>query len=237
MTTYWLSLHLLSDTTFGRGDGVAGEVDAEVQHDEYGLPYLSGKTLKALLTATCAEILYALESAHIADLRRWWASAQRLFGGPGSASSRVGLMHVGDAQLPSDLRAAIAQDIVAERRRPGGPRIMAADVLASLTTVRRQTALDATGAPMPETLRSMRVIVRDTTFVSRLDFAEPPDELDLALLAACVSAFRRAGTGRNRGRGRLAVELYDQEPGQAGPVTSAHLVRFWREIGAREVEA
>lgn len=237
MTTYWLSLQLLSDTTFGRGDGVAGEVDAEVQHDDYGLPYLGGKTLKALLTATCAEILYALELAHIADLPRWQASAQRLFGGPGSVSNRVGLMHVGDAQLPSDLRAAIAQDVIAERRRPGGPRFTSADVLASLTTVRRQTALDATGAPMQETLRSMRVIIRDTTFVSRLDFAANPDDLDLALLAACVSAFRRAGTGRNRGRGQLVAELYDQEPGQTGPVTSAYLARFRREVGAREGEA
>ena len=41
---YWLKIDLLSDTTLGRGDGVAGVVDAEVQHDAYGLPYLSGKT-------------------------------------------------------------------------------------------------------------------------------------------------------------------------------------------------
>lgn len=41
--TLWLKFTLLSDTAFGRGDGVAGLVDAEVLHDPYGLPYLGGK--------------------------------------------------------------------------------------------------------------------------------------------------------------------------------------------------
>lgn len=35
MTTLELHLKLLSDATFGRGDGVAGLVDAEVEHDSH----------------------------------------------------------------------------------------------------------------------------------------------------------------------------------------------------------
>ncbi len=57
MKTVWLTLTLKSDTAFGRGDGVAGLINAEVQHDESGLPYLGGKTLKGLLGATCSDIL------------------------------------------------------------------------------------------------------------------------------------------------------------------------------------
>ena len=37
MNKYKLKIKLLSDTTFGRGDGVAGIADQEVEHDSYGL--------------------------------------------------------------------------------------------------------------------------------------------------------------------------------------------------------
>lgn len=60
MRTYWLKFTLKSDATFGRGDGVAGMVDSEVQHDSYGLPYLGGRTIKGLLGEECASILFAL---------------------------------------------------------------------------------------------------------------------------------------------------------------------------------
>ena len=36
MTRYILKIKLESEAAFGRGDGVAGLVDAEVQHDDYG---------------------------------------------------------------------------------------------------------------------------------------------------------------------------------------------------------
>ena len=43
----YLHLKLKSDTTFGRGDGIPGVVDEEVEHNpNTGLPFLRGKTLK-----------------------------------------------------------------------------------------------------------------------------------------------------------------------------------------------
>jgi len=61
MMTFLLKFTLESDATFGRGDGVAGVVDSEVQHDPYGFPYLGGRALKGLLGDECANILFALE--------------------------------------------------------------------------------------------------------------------------------------------------------------------------------
>lgn len=204
---YWLKIELLSDTILGRGDGVAGVVDAEVQHDVYGLPYLSGKTLKGLLAATCAELLTALETAVPGQISTWQQSAQQLFGAPGSLAKQMGGLHVGDAQLPPSLQQAVAYDIA-------NGRWQREEVLASLTTLRRQTAMDAaTGAPREETLRTMRVILRDTSFVAQLDFVdEAPSSNTLALLAACAKALRRVGSDRNRGRGRVRVQLFDQDP-------------------------
>ena len=225
MNTFWLTLTLKSDTTFGRGDGVAGVVDTEIQHDKYGLPYLSGKTLKGLLGAECAEILFALKQSPSPNLEACRASAQRLFGEAGSKMEQTANMHVGDAQLPQDLRLAIMDEVDFEK-------ITRQEILDTLTAIRRQSAVEAeTGAPKKETLRASRVILRETIFVARLDFEREPEENDLALLAAVVKAFRRAGSERHRGRGRLQAELYSAYPfqpeGTAEAVT-AHYFDFFR---------
>ena len=47
-----LHMELLSDATFGRGEGTAGQVDTEVEHDEFGIPYIGGKAVRGLLRDT-----------------------------------------------------------------------------------------------------------------------------------------------------------------------------------------
>lgn len=223
MRTYWLKFTLKSDATFGRGDGVAGVVDSEVQHDRYGLPYLSGRTLKGLLGEECAGILFALEQQGKA--KPWYEAAQRLFGSPGSGAAEQSLMHVGDARIPKELYQAVERGIARGE-------LTREQVLHSLTAIRRQTAMDVeTGAPQQETLRSMRVILRETPFEAELSFwVEPPSD-DLALLAACIKAWRRAGTGRNRGRGELVARLYDA---QGKDITDCYFAHF-KEVVQQEI--
>jgi hypothetical protein len=220
MPDYQLRLTLLSDATFGRGDGVAGLVDAEVQHDELGLPYLAGRTLKGLLGAECADILFALERGRPEQSARWRTAETRLFGRSGAALEGHALLHVGAARLPDDLRQAIQEDIQRNRFKP-------VDVLEMLTAVRRQTAMDAWGAPLENTLRAMRVILRKTIFWASLCFAVAPTSDDLALLAACVKALRHAGTGRNRGRGRVQADLLS---GGDTQVTEIHFADFRKAV-------
>lgn len=200
MRELYLNLTLLSDATFGRGDGVAGLVDVEVQHDAVGLPYLGGRALKGLLGAECADILFALQKADSSQAERWQRAATRLFGRSGARLDGEAIMRVGPARLPQDLQAALGRDI--ERGT-----LTRAEVLDMLTTLRRQTAMDETGAPRKETLRTLRVIIRDTTFTSHFFFTEEPTADDLALLAATTKALRRVGTGRNRGHGRVRAAL------------------------------
>lgn len=205
--TLWLKFTLLSDTAFGRGDGVAGLVDAEVLHDPYGLPYLGGKTLKGLLAAECTEILYALKQAEHPQMAEWEDAARFLFGRPGSRADDIGRMIVGNAQLPEDLRMLIQADFRLLNEQEKGKRQRAN--LESLTALRRQTAVDEqSGASKDNTLRTTRVIVRGTTFTARLDFTEPISDHARWLLAACVQSFHRAGTNRNRGYGRLQAVLH-----------------------------
>jgi hypothetical protein len=202
MQSYRLRLTLLSDATFGRGDGVAGLVDAEVQHDEGGLPFLAGRTLKGLLGAECAEIVGALQRAKPDQAARWQAVGDRLFGRSGAALGGEAILRVGAARLPDDLRLALLADV-----RNG--RLTPVDILETVTALRRQTAMDEWGVPKENSLRTMRVILRNTIFWASLEFTSDPQNDDLALLAASVKALRRAGTGRNRGRGRLSAELLD----------------------------
>ena len=214
MDKYTLVLTLESDTTLGRGDGVAGLVDAEVEHDRYGMPFLHGRALKGLLEEECANILFAL----VERAQPWHQAAQDLFGRPGSVAGDGALMHVGDARLPPGLRSAVVADV-------DGGKYSAAAVLESLTAIRRQTAMDETGVPDRGSLRSMRVILRETTLEAELTFAEPPTEEALALLAACVMALRHVGTGRNRGRGVVMARLCDAERNDV-----THSAQFEEEV-------
>jgi len=215
MTNLALHLSLKSDASFGRGDGLAGLVDAEVQHDDYGFPYIGGRVLKGLLVEECANLLFALSCMKKSAewLEEWIAAADALFGTPGSGIDEFARLRIGQGELPVDFRHAAVQAYAGKQ-----PEQMRADILPALTAIRRQTAVDAvTGAPKKETLRITRVVLRDTSFVASVaiepdvDIESKTDQRILGLLAACVLALRRGGSDRNRGRGELVARLLDGE--------------------------
>ncbi len=226
MQTYKLKLTLLSDTTPGRGDGVAGSVDVEVEHDDYGMPFLRGRSLKGLLVEEWANLRFALGQAGV-DLNRWDKAAAALFGRPGSTLDDGAALHVGHARLPADLRQAIIADMRALKEAEQPARATA--ILDALTDVRYQTAVDPDGTPAEGTLRAMRVLLRGTVFEATLRFPEKPSADALALLSACVHAVRRLGTARNRGRGRVKMRLYDKK---GKPISKDKLKRFAEEVRA-----
>ena len=214
-TTIKLHITLQSETTFGRGDGVAGLVDQEIVHDPAtGLPFLRGRTLKGLLVEECANILFALPPNPVLQ-----KAAPFLFGNPGSHLMDDALMRVGAAQLPAKVREAVTYAIRHDQWTTN-------DVLHALTAIRRQTAVDnETGVPETGSLRAMRVLIRKTTLTSELVFGRNPTPAEWALLAACVAGLRRGGTGRNRGSGRLTAVLQDQE------TMTKHLAYFGKLTG------
>ena len=222
MTNYRLKFTTKSDSTFGRGDGLASLIDAEVQHDRFGLPFLGGRSLKGLLEEECASILFALKEQKKDQTfyDAFYGAARHLFGIPGSHDSDRAILHISDARLPADFREAIAVGV-----KRG--ELKTEQVLNALTAIRRQTAMNESGAPKKGSLRVMRVILRDTPFEAELSFTRSPSDMDLALLAACVKAFRRAGTGRNRGRGELTARLSDEN---GDDVTEQHFENFKTKV-------
>jgi hypothetical protein len=199
-----LTVKLLSDTTFGRGDGVAGLVDEEIEHDSAtGLPIIRGRTLKGLLVEECANILYALRSHP--NLEDFNETAAWLFGSGGSTLADGAHMRIGRGELPHDLQQQVRYSIQTQKHN-------AAEILESLTTIRRQTAVDEeTGVPADRSLRASRVTLRGLTFRAALDFDQEPEAHHLALLAACVASVRRAGSGRNRGRGHVQAQIEGED--------------------------
>ena len=211
--TLELCIKLESDATFGRGEGVAGLVDTEIEYDlTTGLPFIRGRTLKGLLVEECANILFSLGPR--AD--DFAAAAQFLFGQASSRLDDEALLHFGPATFPDELQQAVRVEIATER-------LTAVRVLDSLTGIRRQTAVDeGSGAPKEGSLRAMRVLLRDTELAAALDFIEAPGPTEMALLAACVCGLRRAGLGRTRGSGRITAALLQDEQ----DVTATYLAHF-----------
>jgi hypothetical protein len=124
--------------------------------------------------------------------------------------------------VPAALQAAVQHELA----QPGSS-LSPQKVLDAVTAVRRQTSMTRQGAPQDKSLRSMRVILPGLVFEAELLYAGS-DARELALLAACVAAWRRAGAARNRGRGRLVAAL--EEDGR--DVTGTWLARFAQEVTA-----
>jgi hypothetical protein len=200
---YKLKIKLLSDTTFGRGDGVAGLVDQEVEQDKYGFPYLRGRTLKGLLSEECDNLINILPDE---SQKNYWENiACDLFGIPGSKLETIAAMHVGDACLPDDLRQVVAYEIDSDQ-------LTNQDILTSLTTIRRQTSINwEDGIADEGSLRSFRVVIRELEYQADLLFETQPSDEILSLLAVGTLALRRLGSGRNRGRGHVSCTLHDTD--------------------------
>ncbi len=197
-----IRLTLKSAATFGRGDGVAGLVDVEIEHDIHGFPFMRGKTLKGLLKESAENVVHALKLQQN-NQAEWEKIKDNLFGTGGRGLEEQGNLHIGDACLPHGLQTLLKYEIQKKRMTPE-------DILNSLTGIRRQTAINSGGAPDRTSLRSMRVLLKHTILESRLFFKKEPSQEELSILVASVMDFRRAGTGRNRGRGWLHAELDDE---------------------------
>jgi hypothetical protein len=194
---YTLEIKLESDTAFGSGSGISALVNSEIQHDDKGLPTLSGRAIKGLLVNECSEILYALPS----DKRAAWEEAAlHLFGQRGEMLDDVAGVFFADATMPPDLVAAVHDDNTLTRQ----------NVLDSLTAIRKQTAMNEMGAPEDETLRTTRVLIKGLTLYAPLTFLSEPGEKEKALLAACVLSLRHAGLNRTRGKGKIQVTITER---------------------------
>jgi hypothetical protein len=191
-----LHIELLSGATFSRGEGTAGMVDVEVEHDALGLPFIGGRTVRGLLRDSWLSM-----QACFPDLA---GAAARILGRSKSLDEGCRL-RVGDALLPAPILEAVHGGLE-RQEHPLGPET----ILAAFTEVRYQTAEDRSrGAPETTTLRSTRVVLHGFAFDAALSWLDGyrPDPDDLQVLALCALATRHGGLARNRGRGHLRCTI------------------------------
>src|SRR2546423_4219445 len=210
MNSAILRLELLSAATFGRGDGVAGLVDREVERDKDGFPFLRGRTLKGLLAESAEDLIFAFEQQ---GSNKWAEIKEKLFGAPGSSLDEVGVLHVGDAKLPENLRRLIWREVKAGSLKRDDV-VEPDEIFSMLTGIRRQTAMNHHGAPASDSLRSMRIILRGVIFEAELLLAYQSEDASTddywTFLTGAALGRRRVGTGRKPGRGLLKATLVDE---------------------------
>ena len=191
----FIRVELLSDSTFSRGEGTAGVVDVEVDHDELGLPFLGGKALRGLLHDSWLSMAPFFKA-----YKELQYSAERILGKDYDLAESS-ILRIGDAEVDAETHKWI-QGAEYREKKPVSPSM----VLQALTDIRYQTAEErCSGAPAKTTLRAVRVLMRTLILDSPLCWLDNPSKDDCRCLALMLLATRHAGLGRNRGRGHIRL--------------------------------
>ncbi|MCK9222804.1 MAG: RAMP superfamily CRISPR-associated protein [Limnochordia bacterium] len=214
MTSLQLKIQILSPTTLGAGQERRGTVDTDVVFDDYGLPYIPGKRLKGLWRDAYQDVGDALWEDGIQ-----LPIADELFGERGAAVG--GPLIIGDAYLPAkaSMQPWLHWFIYREK-----PLFSKYDVLETLTSIRRQTAIDYdSGAAKKDTLRSIRVVNPGQVFVAdiTLQMGRSLTQKQLMGLALAASGLKCLGASRTRGFGAVRCSLE-----RAGMDLSAKAIDF-----------
>lgn len=181
----------------GSGSGRGSTLDAVVERDHAGLPYVPGRTLKGLLRDAVA----TLEGLQ----QRPTGSAAALFGlgaragleqraGQTRHDSVAGMLFVSDARLPQELAGWLAQDAQKPQRRA-----LFGELFSTAVDPVSHVALD-------KSLRSIEVVVPLTLHAElSAKGAISPDWQET--LARALPLVTRIGANRSRGLGRCSLAL------------------------------
>jgi len=200
-----LTLEILSDCTFSSGGGSPGEVDTEIRCDEWGIPYIHGRTLKGLLLREAELLINNLEKSLRNQVKPWEEAKNRLFGRSGVSQSTQGILYIGNATFPE-------QFITLVRKAVKNQKMRRREVLRALTTIRHSTAIDSsTGAAEPESLRSERLLRKEVVFEAILTFREKPTPIEFAFLAGVILSLHTGGSKISRGCGKLLGRILNEK--------------------------
>ena len=178
-------------------------VDADVVHDKYGLPYFPAKRLKGLLYESAVEVKEMADAAGMKFIDE--TVIEELF--QHTSASGVQL-------VAADLRLAGYDEMEPDfryltERYP--EYIRKEDILQEFTSIRYQTAIDKeTGTAADGSLRNIRVVDAGVEFVGKWELRNAGQE-HLQVLALAMQNLSSAGGKRNRGFGQICCEMPDQE--------------------------
>lgn len=204
MKKYELQLKLLSSTLVGSGVGFGAHIDTDVVFDLLGIPYIPAKRLKGCLLDAVMEVRDMFDRA---DIAKDVLQIEHAFGKPGSKRSApiyFSNLFIEDYDqnknwLDYFVMSEDFQYIVTSER-----------ILNTFTEIRQQTKIGSDGVAFEHSLRTIRVLQKDSTFRGDVHIEEDDEQLLTTLLLACLN-FNHFGTMRNRGFGYVHCSLLDDE--------------------------
>ncbi len=184
-----LTMTLCSDTIPGSGEGLAGIIDTDISHDEFGIPYIPAKRIKGILRET-AQDLEDVEKLSAARI-------EPLFGRTGqekSSAFRIADGYITNyGEIRQFLQACAEKDDLS-------PIFHREAVLNYYTYTRSQTTLE-NGVAKKRSLRTFRVLKKDLRFHFEI---ECPPEYEADLKRIC-DVTRHFGLSRTRGMGEILL--------------------------------
>ncbi len=193
-----LYIQLLSPIHLGSGQADVN-VDAEIIHDDLGMPYFPARRLKGLLYESGLEIAEMAEASNLnLFTKQEW---DELF-----QHDCIGRGQVDIPNLYLQNSGVMAAEwSYLENKYPEFFR--KEDVMESYTTIRYQTKIDdETGTAVDSSLHNMRVLDEGLVFTGELSL-QNGDLRSWEMLGLAVRNLTQAGLKRNRGFGRIACTL------------------------------
>lgn len=184
----------------GSGRGRGAHLDAVVDRDESGLPYVPGRMLKGVLR-DAAERLAGWHPGAAGDpglLGKLFGSPDHGKFGTQHEEDHAGALRVSDARLPNEVTDWLASDD-GERYRE------------RLYREHFSTAIEhASGTAVEKSLRGIEVVVPMTLAAEIHIIGDRDADTGFALLKHAFPLVRSLGAHRTRGFGRVSLTFKDQ---------------------------
>lgn len=204
-----IEIKLVSETIFG-GDGEQiGTTDMEIQADECGFPYYSGRTLKGVLREQAEWYMQCLP-----DDPKLKDALYKLFGKTREDNNES--LRFGKAKLGDTIYDFAKQQSVDKR-----------DIFHALTEVRSMTSIDQTGIVKKGSLRQARVMKPGYVFYAPIFIQGELNDSEQKLLETAVKLVRHIGLMRHRGKGEVECKIKWLETEQQKPATSVQQGPFY----------
>ena len=201
-----IRIRLLSPLHLGAGGGDVN-LDAEVEHDRFGVPIFPAKRLRGLLYESGLEVAEMAECANASFLTR--DTLDELFGHKMGSPVCLSLH---DLQLSDDEKNAAPVSPVWQALEAEYPSLITpARVLEQYTSMRYQTKIDRkTGVASDTSFHNMRVLNEGLVFFGSLEM-EGSEERHRKAMALAIHNLTKVGVKRNRGLGRIWCEIVDTD--------------------------
>lgn len=202
MEEYLIRVKLLKNAVFGSGYSVPGFIDSDVLYDDYGFPYISGKTLKGKLGETATVFVNMVQS--VPELSRFGEmfrqKRDRIFGVADEYEHNT--LKFSDCEMSKYVRDYFKAHMY-------GAGITPAEILEALTHTETATAMDyERGVAKENSLRSFRVINRGIILSAAITSPVELDEDERIILASACSLLRHLGSFETKGKGSAEVSLF-----------------------------